>query len=52
MNPYRMAGRGLLVGIVAFTCVILADPMGSDALFFVGRRADRRRRAASSPSRR
>jgi BCD family chlorophyll transporter-like MFS transporter len=36
MNPYRMAGRGLLVGIVAFTCVILADPMGSHALFFAG----------------
>ena len=36
LNPYRMAGRGLLVGIVAFTCVILADPMGSEALFFAG----------------
>lgn len=36
MNPYRIAGRGLLVGIVAFTCVILADPMGSHALFFAG----------------
>lgn len=35
-NPYRIAGRGLLVGIVAFTCVILADPMGSHALFFAG----------------
>jgi BCD family chlorophyll transporter-like MFS transporter len=36
MNPYRMAGHGLLVGIVAFTCVILADPMGAPALFFAG----------------
>jgi BCD family chlorophyll transporter-like MFS transporter len=36
MNPYRMAGRGLLIGIVAFTCVILADPMGSPGLFFAG----------------
>lgn len=36
MNPYRMAGRGLLVGIAAFTCVILADPIGSEALFFAG----------------
>ena len=36
MNPYRMAGRGLLIGIVAFTCVILADPMRSHALFFAG----------------
>ncbi len=36
MNPYRMAGRGLLVGIVAFTCVIFASPMNSPALFFAG----------------
>ncbi len=36
LNPYRMAGRGLVLGIVAFTCVILADPMGSETLFFAG----------------
>lgn len=35
-NPYRMAGSGLLVGIVAFTAVIFAAPMGSTAVFFIG----------------
>ena len=36
LNPYRVAGRGLLTGIVAFTCVVLSDPMGCEALFFAG----------------
>ena len=36
MDPARMAARGLLVGIVAFSCVIFADPMGSRELFFAG----------------
>ncbi len=36
LNPYRMAGRGLLVGLMAFCCVILSNPMDSVALFFIG----------------
>ena len=36
INPYRMAGRGILAGIAAFCMVIFADPMGSTALFFAG----------------
>lgn len=36
MNPYRMGARGLLAGIAAFSMVIFASPMGSDALFFAG----------------
>lgn len=36
MNPYRMAARGILMGIAALTAVILADPMQSTALFFAG----------------
>ena len=36
MNPYRMAGRGILVGLAAFSAVIFAAPLGSTALFFVG----------------
>ena len=35
-NPYRMAGAGVLVGIVAFSTVIFAAPMNSPALFFAG----------------
>ncbi len=35
-NPYRMAGTGILIGIMAFTAVIFASPLGSVALFFVG----------------
>jgi len=35
-NPYRMAGAGILVGILAFSTVIFAAPMNSPALFFVG----------------
>ncbi|WP_208352231.1 PucC family protein [Pseudaestuariivita rosea] len=36
MNPYRMAGRGLLAGLAAFSAVIFAAPMMSPALFFAG----------------
>ncbi|WP_085878158.1 PucC family protein [Roseisalinus antarcticus] len=36
MDPHRMAARGLLVGLVAFTCVIFADPLGSIPVFFAG----------------
>jgi MFS transporter, BCD family, chlorophyll transporter len=36
LDPFRMAARGLLVGIAAFSCVIFAGPMASVPLFFVG----------------
>jgi BCD family chlorophyll transporter-like MFS transporter len=36
MNPYRMAARGFLVGLVSFSAVIFAAPMESVALFFAG----------------
>ncbi|NRA98904.1 MAG: PucC family protein [Rhodobacteraceae bacterium] len=36
LNPYRMASRGILVGIVAFSAVIFSHPMGSPGLFFAG----------------
>jgi BCD family chlorophyll transporter-like MFS transporter len=36
MNPYRMASRGILFGVVAFCAVIFSAPMGSPALFFAG----------------
>ena len=35
-DPFRLAGRGLLVGLVAFCAVIFAAPMQSPALFFAG----------------
>jgi BCD family chlorophyll transporter-like MFS transporter len=35
-EPYRMAGHGLLVGLVAFPIVIFAAPLGSAPVFFVG----------------
>ncbi|MGS4945935.1 PucC family protein [Meridianimarinicoccus sp. RP-17] len=35
-NPYRMAGSGILVGIVAFSAVIFAGPLGSTTMFFAG----------------
>jgi len=35
-NPYRMAGTGLLIGIMAFCAVIFAAPMNSIPLFFAG----------------
>ena len=35
-DPYRLAARGLMVGIGAFASVVLAGPMGSAALFFAG----------------
>jgi BCD family chlorophyll transporter-like MFS transporter len=35
-NPYRIAGRGILVGIGAFSAVVLSDPMHSPALFYAG----------------
>ncbi len=36
LDPFRMAARGLLVGIAAFCAVIFAGPMGSVPLFFAG----------------
>ncbi|MFM1862524.1 MAG: hypothetical protein RLZ26_1046 [Pseudomonadota bacterium] len=35
-DPYRMAGRGILIGITAFSAVIFAAPMQAPALFFAG----------------
>lgn len=35
-DPARMAARGLLAGIVAFSAVIFAAPMHSGTLFFAG----------------
>ncbi|WP_371156106.1 PucC family protein [Jannaschia sp. 2305UL9-9] len=36
MNPTRMAARGVLAGVAAFSAVIFASPLGSSALFFAG----------------
>lgn len=36
LDPYRMAGRGLLIGLAAFCAVIFAAPVGSPPLFFAG----------------
>jgi len=36
MNPYRIASVALLVGLVAFSAVIFAQPMSSPTLFRVG----------------
>ena len=36
INPHRMAGRGVLVGLGAFSAVIFAAPMNSSMLFFSG----------------
>lgn len=35
-DPYRMAGRGILIGIGAFAAVILAGPLNSAVVFFAG----------------
>ena len=36
IDPYRMAARGILAGIAAFSAIIFSEPMGSPALFFGG----------------
>ena len=36
LDPFRMAARGLLVGLAAFCAVIFAGPTGSVPLFFAG----------------
>ena len=35
-NPYRLAGAGIVVGVWAFTLVILAAPMQANFLFYSG----------------
>jgi len=35
-DPYRIAGRGILLGLIAFSSVIFAAPLESGALFFAG----------------
>ncbi|MCM2562055.1 PucC family protein [Lutimaribacter sp. EGI FJ00015] len=35
-DAYRMAGSGLLVGLIAFSAVIFAAPLDSGTLFFAG----------------
>jgi BCD family chlorophyll transporter-like MFS transporter len=35
-DPYRLAARGILAGIVAFSAVIFAAPLHSTAVFFAG----------------
>ncbi|MEM8632579.1 MAG: PucC family protein [Pseudomonadota bacterium] len=36
INSYRMAARGCLVGLAAFSAVIFSDAMHSPTLFFIG----------------
>jgi BCD family chlorophyll transporter-like MFS transporter len=36
LDPFRMCARGLLAGVLAFSLVIFAAPMGSSALFYLG----------------
>jgi MFS transporter, BCD family, chlorophyll transporter len=36
LDPFRMAARGLLVGLAAFSAVVFAGPMHSTPLFFAG----------------
>jgi len=35
-DPYRLAGRGLLAGLVGFCAVVFAAPLNSPAIFFAG----------------
>ncbi|NUB43590.1 PucC family protein [Fertoebacter nigrum] len=36
MDPYRMAARGILIGIAAFSCVVFAAPLASTVIFYAG----------------
>ncbi|WP_424177994.1 PucC family protein [Yoonia sp. TsM2_T14_4] len=36
LDPFRMCARGLLAGVLAFSLVIFAAPIGSSALFYLG----------------
>lgn len=35
-DPYRLAGYGALIGVIAFSLVIFAAPVGSPAMFRIG----------------
>ncbi|SFJ85544.1 MFS transporter [Jannaschia pohangensis] len=35
-DPYRLAARGILVGLAAFSAVIFAAPLASPAIFYAG----------------
>ncbi|MEM6409424.1 MAG: MFS transporter [Pseudomonadota bacterium] len=36
VDPHRMAARGILMGLIAFSAVIFAAPLGSALIFFAG----------------
>ncbi len=36
IDPFRMGGRGVVIGIAAFSAVLLSAPMSSPILFFIG----------------
>jgi len=36
IDPYRMAGRGVIIGVTAFSAVLLSAPLASPALFYIG----------------
>ncbi len=36
LDPFRMAARGILIGVAAFSAVVFAAPMGAPWLFFAG----------------
>lgn len=36
IDPFRMAGRGVIFGIAAFSAVLFSAPMASPVMFFVG----------------
>ncbi|MDA8585535.1 PucC family protein [Rhodobacteraceae bacterium] len=36
LDPYRIGGRGVIVGVAAFSAVLLAAPLSSSVLFYAG----------------
>ena len=36
IDPFRIGGRGVIIGIAAFSAVLLSAPMNSPVLFFIG----------------
>ena len=36
IDPFRMAGRGVIIGIAAFSAVLMSAPLASPILFFAG----------------
>jgi BCD family chlorophyll transporter-like MFS transporter len=36
IDPFRMGGRGVIIGIVAFSAVLMSAPLASPILFFAG----------------